>query len=445
MALTALDIYKHLPKTNCGKCGFPTCLAFAMQLSQKKISLDDCPEVTAEGRAALEGAAQPPIRLITIGVGDHKLEIGNETVLFRHELTFFHPTGVAVQVSDALDDAALTAQLETLRDFAIERVGTRMSIDLVAIKGDSGDPARFAAVAAQAQRTVPYPLILLSANPALIEAALKECAANRPLIYAADANNWEKMADLAKTAKCPLAVVAGDLEALSELTPRVVEAGVPDVVIGLEGAAFAETLQALTIARRLALKKSCRGLGYPMIAFAVDPDQRQAITQAGTYIAKYAGIVVLDRADPAELISLLTIRYNIYTDPQKPIQVKPGVYEVRDPTAESPVLLTTNFSLTYYTVEGDIDASRVPAYVVVVDTEGTSVLTAWAADKLNADKVTAALSAEDGIKSRVSHRKIIIPGLVAVMAAKLKEKSGWEVLVGPQESASIPRFLKSLP
>lgn len=444
MALTALEIYKHLPKSNCGECGFPTCLAFAMQLAQKKVALDDCPPVTAEGRAALEGASQPPIRLVTIGIGDHKLEIGNETVLFRHELTFFHPTGVAVQLSDTLDDDTLNTRLEELRDFVIERVGTEMRIDLVGIRGDSGDPACFAAVAAKAQAVVPYPLILISADPAMIEAALKECASNRPLIYAANHDNWEKMAALAKEAECPLAVVSHDLDTLSELTPRIVDAGVQDIVIGLEEKSFGEMVQALTIARRVALKKSFRALGYPIITFATHSDPRQAIGQASTYLAKYAGIVVLDRATPADLIALLTVRYNIYTDPQKPIQVKPGVYEVRDPDPGSPVLLTTNFSLTYYTVEGDVDASRVPAYIVVVDTEGTSVLTAFAADKLNADTVAAALADEEGIKSKVNHKKIIIPGLVAVMTAKLKEKSGWEVTVGPRESAAIPRFLKSL-
>ena len=444
MALTALEIYKHLPKTNCGDCGHPTCLAFAMQLSQKKLSLDDCPHVTDEGRAALEGASQPPIRLVTIGTGEHKLEIGNETVLFRHELTFFHPTGIAVQVSDAADEAALQARFEKLRDLVIERVGTQMRIDLIAVRADSGDPARFARVASMAQSTAPYPLILVSRDTAMIEAALGQTKQGRPLIYAADSENWQKMAPLAKEATCPLAVVAPDLEKLYELTPKIVEAGVQDLVLGLEGNNFAETLQALTIGRRLALKKSCRPLGYPMIAFATDPDPARAMAQASTYIAKYAGIVVVELDEPWQLIAPMTVRYNIYTDPQKPIQVKPGFYEVRDPTPESPVLLTTNFSLTYYTVEGDVDASRIPAYIVVVDTEGTSVLTAWAADKLNADKVAAMLEANDGIKARVKHRQIIIPGLVAVMTAKLKDKSGWDVVVGPRESAGIPRFLKTL-
>jgi len=444
MALTALEISKNLPKTNCGECGNPTCLAFAMQLSQKKVALDKCPKVTEEGRAALEGAAAPPIRLVTIGCGDHKVQVGNETVLFRHEQTFVHPTGVAVQLSDSLDDASLAKRLDEVRRLVIERVGTEMRIDLVAVRADSGSAARFADVVARVQAAVPYPLVLMARDPSVAAAALQVCADNRPLLYAADADNWQQMVALARDKKCPLAVVSNDLTALNDLTPKIASAGVQDLVIGLEQQTFAQMLQALTIIRRVSLKKGCRSLGYPVIAFATDPDPGQAVNQAATYVAKYAGIVVLDRAAPADLLSILTTRYNIYTDPQKPIQVKPGVYEVREPNSNSPVLLTTNFSLTYYTVEGDVDASRVPAYILVVDTEGTSVLTSWAADKLNAEKVTAALNSADGVSRKVSHRKIIIPGLIAVMAAKLKEQSGWEVIVGPRESAAIPRFLKAL-
>lgn len=444
MPLTALEIYKHLPKTNCAECGFPTCLAFAMQLSQKKVALDVCPKVTEDGKAALDGAAAPPIRLVTVGVGERKLQVGNETVLFRHEQTFVHPTGIAVRLRDDLDDAALDARLATLRDFCIERVGTRMTIDLVAIEHVSGDPDRFERVTAKVIAATPYPLILMSRDPDTIEAALKVTAKHRPLIYAADTVNWERMSALAKAASCPLAVIAPDIDALAALTQQVTAAGVQDLVIGVDGQGFAATLQSLTAMRRLALKKSFRALGYPPIALVTGTDPFQSVSQATTFIAKYAGIVVLDDAAPEQMLSILTARYNIYTDPQKPIQVKPGVYEVREPNADSPVLLTTNFSLTYYTVEGDVDASRVPAYIVVVDTEGTSVMTAWAADKLNADKVSAALNGVDGVAGKVKHRKIIIPGLVAVMAAKLKEKSGWEVLVGPRESAAIPRYLKAL-
>ena len=239
MPLTALDIYKQLPKTNCGDCGFPTCLAFAMQLAQKRVALDDCPHVTAEGKAALEGASAPPIKLVTIGVaGDRRLQIGNETVLFRHEETFYHPPGVALQISDAQDDKELQKELAFLNGIAIQRVGTTLNIDLVGVRADSDDPARFAKVVEMARSKVNYPFILISRDPAMIKAGLAACKEDRPLIYAADAKNGFAMAALAKQANCPLAVVAESVEALAELTPKIQRLGVEELVLGLEGRTF---------------------------------------------------------------------------------------------------------------------------------------------------------------------------------------------------------------
>ena len=455
MPLTALDIYKQLPRTNCGDCEFPTCLAFAMQLAQKRVPLDQCPHVTEEGQAALEGASAPPIKLVTIGAsGIKQLQIGNETVLFRHEETFYHPPGVALQVSDAQDDEELRRELAFLNGIAIERVGTTLTIDLLGVRADSGDPARFAKVVEMAHSGTDYPLILISRDPAMIKAGLAVCKDGadgnvgrlrslRPLIYAADAKNAFALAAMAKQANCPLAVVAESVEALAELTPKIQRLGVEELVLGLEGRTFHQTLEDLTIIRRLALKNTFRPLGYPTIVFVDHEDPYQAIARSTAYVTKYAGIVVLDKAELWQLISLLTVRFNVFTDPRHPVQVEQGVYQVREPGPDSPVILTVNFSLTYYTVRGDVETSGVPTWIVVTDTEGTSVLTAYAADKLTPDGVAKLLKADGGIKDKVSHREIIIPGLVAVMTAKLKEESGWNVVVGPRESSGLPRFLRS--
>jgi acetyl-CoA decarbonylase/synthase complex subunit gamma len=444
MPLTALDIYKQLPRSNCGECGFPTCLAFAMQLAQKRVALDDCPRVTDEGKAALEGASLPPVKLVTIGASDdHQLQVGNETVLFRHEETFYHPPGVALQVSDAQDDEELRNELAFLKGIAIERVGTTLTIDLVGVRGDSDDPIRFAEVVRMARSSVDRPLILISRNPAVIKAGLEVCKDDRPLIYAADAKNTFAMASLAKQTGCPLAVVAESVEALAELTPKIQRLGVDELVLGLEGRTFHQTLQDLTMIRRLALKQTFRPLGYPTIAFVDHEDPYQVVAQASAYVSKYAGIVVLDKAELWQLISLLTVRLNVFTDPRHPIQVEQGVYQVREPGPESPVILTCNFALTYYTVRGDTENSGVPTWIVVQDTEGTSVLTAYAADKLTPEDVAAQLNVDGGIRDKVNHREIIIPGLVAVMTAKLKDESGWNVIVGPRESSGLPRFLRS--
>jgi len=364
--------------------------------------------------------------------------------MFRHEQTFFHPTGLAVEVSDSLDDAALARAAEEIRSLSFERVGMTIGVNLVALRGDSGNPERFVAALRGLKDSVGLPFVLMSRKPDVLEPALTLLAGERPLLFAADKDTWNTMAALAKAHEAPLAVTAESLDALAELTPMIASSGVTDIVLGFEGGDLAGNLQDLTICRRSALKKGFRALGYPLAVVASDPDPFAEASTASTYVAKYAGIVVVRGRSPAEILPILTVRQNIFTDPQKPIQVKPGLYAIGEVNEKSPVLVTTNFSLTYYNVAGDVEASRVPSYIVVVDTEGTSVLTSFASDKLNADKVTAMLKEASGITSKVTHRKVIIPGLVAAMSAKLKDASGWDVLVGPRESSGIPKYLKSL-
>ncbi|HIE52766.1 MAG TPA: acetyl-CoA decarbonylase/synthase complex subunit gamma, partial [Armatimonadetes bacterium] len=409
----------------------------------KKASLDQCPYVSEEAKAALEGASAPPIRLVTIGRGENKLEIGNETVLFRHEETFYHPTGVAIEVADDLTDEELETALERINGLRFERVGTTIEIDLVALRNTSGDPARFRQVVEKAVARSRYPLILMSERAEALASALEVAKDGKPLLYAANRDNYEAFAALAKENACPLAVCGGGLEELADLTQKITALGVQDLVLDPGSRELAQMLADFTKIRRAALRKTFRPLGYPTIAFAADGDPYQETMWAATFVAKYAGIVVMKGTEPWQILPVLTARYNIYTNPQKPIQVKPGVYEVGEANENSPVLVTTNFSLTYYTVEGDVEASRVPSYIVVVDTEGTSVLTAYASEKLTAEKVAEMLQQEGGVKDKVAHRKVIIPGLVAVMTAKLKEASGWDVIVGPRESSGIPKLLRA--
>jgi len=442
MALKALDIFKYLPKTNCGKCGHPTCLAFAMQMAAKKAGLDDCPDVTDEARAALEGLSSPPMRLVTIGSGDAAIETGSETVLFRHDETFYHGTGIAVRVSDDLDENALQQRVQAIKALSFERVGEQIAVDMIAVENVSHDKDRFAK-AASAVTQAGLAMILMSEDVGALGAALEVCADQKPLLYRANGDNWEQMANLAKEKKCPLALDASDLDQAAELTQKLSGAGVQDIVLDVTGKGMAATVEALTKVRRLALRKNFRPLGYPCMVFPTSSDQDLALAEAGTYIAKYAGVVVIDAAQPWQVLPLLTVRQNIYTDPRKPVAVEPKLYQVGTVNEESPLLITTNFSLTYYTVEGDVEASHVPSYIGVIDTEGTSVLTAWAADKLTVDKVKAFLNSDE-VKSKVSHGKVIIPGYVAVMTAKLEDESGWQVLVGPRESSGISKSLNTM-
>jgi acetyl-CoA decarbonylase/synthase complex subunit gamma len=422
VGLTGLDIFKQLPKTNCGDCGVPTCLAFAMKLAQKQASLDQCPHVSEEAKQSLSGAAAPPIKLVTIGAGERKLEIGNETVLFRHEETFYHPSGIAVLVDASLPEDELKARVKAIGDASFERVGQTLTLDLVALKGEGESFAKAAQVAAQ-------------------ESAVAE---QKALIYAATPANVEAMAALAKEHECPLAVRGDDLSSLAEVSEKAQAAGAADLVLDSGARAPAQELANETAIRRAALKKRFRPLGFPTIAFTAAEDALEEALKAASCIMKYAGIVVLSGMEPWQLLTLITVRQNIYTDPQKPIQIEEGLYQVGTPDEDSPVMVTTNFSLTYFTVEGDVEASRMPAWVVVVDTEGTSVLTAWAAEKFTAEIIAEKVQAFD-VASKVKHRKLILPGHVAVLSGKLEDelKQEWNVIVGPRESSGIPSFLRT--
>ncbi|MCF6159491.1 MAG: acetyl-CoA decarbonylase/synthase complex subunit gamma [wastewater metagenome] len=443
MALTGLDIYKLLPKTNCKKCGRPTCLAFAMQLAQKKASLSDCPDVSEEAKNVLGAASAPPIKLVTVGTDAKKVEIGEENVLFRHEEKFYHPTGVAVTIQDDLDDAAFQGRLKKINELKMTRVGTEIEIDLVAVINKSNNAEKFAEAAKKVCSDSHLSIILSSTSVENMKAALANCAEKRPLIHGANPENYESMAALAKEKNCPMTITAPTLEELADLTEHIKKAGVEEIILDVSGDNPKEVLQKLTKVRRAALKKNFRALGFPMITFVHEDDSFLEIALASTYLVKYAGIVVVDNCEPWGIMPLLTARTNIFTDPQKPIQVEPKLYAVGDVKEDSPVLFTTNFSLTYYSVEGEVEGSRIPAYILSVDTGGTSVLTAYSGDKLN-DKVVAKAIADAGVEAKVKHRKLIIPGLVAVMSGKLQETLGWEVLVGPREASGIPSYLKTV-
>ena len=443
MALSGLDIYKLLPKTNCKECGFPTCLAFAMQIAAKKVELTKCPHVSEEAKSSLESASRPPIRLVTVGTGENKLEIGNETVMFRHEETFYHPTGVAVLVEDTEDPSKVDERISKINKLHFERVGQKIGVNLIAVKCSSGKKETFADTVKKVLSLSQLHLILMSEDPEIIKAAVSVCKDKKPLIYAASKANFDAMVAVAKENALPLAIKADGLDELSELAQKAASQGVEDLVLDSGRKDIAQKLNELTQIRRLALKKTYRPFGYPTIAITSAGETYQEIAEAAAYIAKYAGIVVIKGVEPWEVLPLLTVRQNLYTDPQKPLQVESRIYEVGQVNDKSPVLVTTNFSLTYYTVEAEVEGSRVPSYIIASYAEGLSVLTAWAAEKFTAETISKTLN-ECGIKDKVSHGEIVIPGYVAVLSGKLEEASGWKVKVGPKEASGIPSFLKSL-
>ena len=446
MAPTGLEIYKLLPKTNCKECGFPTCLAFAMKLAQKGTELDNCPYVSDEARAALDAASAPPIKLVVIGSGERAFEIGNEVVLFRHEKTFYHQPGLVVRVRS--DDPRLAELAGRVAGYEVERVGMKLRLDGLAVEHSGGDAAAYAAAVAAVRAAAPgLPLVLMSSDPVALEAALVTgAAAERPLIHAATAADWQAMAALAKKHACPLAIRAegGDPAALAELSESVRGAGVDDLILDPGTATLPADLAAFTQLRRLALKRGARMLGFPILAVSAGASWQAELARTTQAICKYAGIVVIDHLEPGAIYALLTLRQNIYTDPQKPIQVEPKLYEIGVAGPDSPVLITTNFSLTYFSVSGEVEGAGVPAWLLVADSDGQSVLTGWAAGKFDAEKIAKTVK-DSGIADKVSHRKLVIPGHVAGLSGEVEEElPGWQVMVGPRDAVDIPSYLRTV-
>jgi acetyl-CoA decarbonylase/synthase, CODH/ACS complex subunit gamma len=445
MGLTGIQIFKLLPKTNCKECGVPTCLAFAMNLAAGKAELSACPYVSEDAKALLAEASAPPIRPLSIGSGENVVKIGGETVLFRHEKTFVNKPGLAMLLSDTLPEAEINARLQRFKDLKYERVGLTLRPEMVAVKNESGDPGKFEALAKKVKTETDAALILMSERPEAMATAVKACADRVPLIHAATDGHADGFANLAKECKCPLAVKADSLEALAQLSDRLTAAGLKDLVLDSGARTLRRAFEDQTFIRRAALLQKNRSLGFPTITFPCEMTQdpmKEALI-AATLVAKYAGIIVLSDFRGEVLFPLLVERLNVYTDPQRPMMMQQGIYPIGNPTDNSPVLITTNFSLTYFIVSGEIESSRVSSWLLVMDTEGLSVLTAWAAGKFVGDAIGAFVK-KSGITEKVKHRRVIIPGAVAAVSGDLEEELGkdWEVKIGPREAAHITAYLK---
>jgi acetyl-CoA decarbonylase/synthase, CODH/ACS complex subunit gamma len=440
MALTGLQIYKLLPQTNCKECGFPTCLAFAMKLAAKQAELVACPYVSAASKEQLEAASQPPIRLVTLSSDSRKVEVGNELVLFRHEKTFYHPAALFVRIADNQPLEEISALAKSVGDYQVEYVGITLRLDGIAVGNVSDDETTFLNALDSIRKATQAPLILMSSNAKVIESALGKITGAVPLIYGADEASLNAFVEVAKKFKAPLALRASGLNALAELATNAKNAGLNDLVLDPLTRGYADSLQTFTQLRRLAIKKNFRALGYPIIAFPGDD-----LSLAAQAIAKYAGFVILDRFTEASSYSLLVLRQNLFTDPQKPIQVQPGLYPINNPTFDSPVLVTTNFSITYFSVANEVEGSGLPAWLLIADADGMSVLTAWAAGKFDSDRIAKWVNST-GAADQAPRKRIILPGHVAVLLGEVEESlPGWQVEVGPREAVDLPAFLKLKP
>jgi acetyl-CoA decarbonylase/synthase complex subunit gamma len=414
-----------------------------MKLAAKQVELSACPYVTPEAKTQLAESAAPPIRLVAIKSDGYEVKAGNEVVLFRHDKTFYNKPGLFIRVYDNQPVDNIKALATEANAYAVNYVGMDLTVDGFVVASASGNPNAFTA-AVQAVRSVSKrPLILMTRDAAIAKAGVNALQGETPLIYGADATNWEAFTDLAKESKTALGIVAGSLSEMADLTEKIKAKGVEDLVIDPGGRDLGLGLALETTVRRLAIKKNFRALGYPVITFPGDVgDPGLEAVHAAQAISKYAGFIVLDHFSPATIYPLLVLRQNIYTDPQKPIQVQPGIYEINAPKPESPVLVTTNFSITYFSVANEVEGSGLPAWLLVTDAEGMSVLTAWAAGKFDAERIAKAVKGFN-VADKVSRKRVVLPGHVAVLSGELEaELPDWEIRVGPREAVDLPAFMK---
>ena len=442
MALSGLEIFKLLPKTNCGDCGVPTCMAFAMKLAQKKAELGECPHASEEAKEVLGVAGEPPIRLVRLG-GRQPLEIGAETVMFRHEKTFYHQPGIGIELKTSEDEGDLLRKIKETEAYSVVRLGEDLKADLFLITHDADDPEAFVRAVGLVRNNSEKSLILDCPDDEALKRGLDLLKAEHAAVLLREPMA-DKHIELAKSHSSALIVTSDSLEDMAVQASRARDAGVGDVILNIDSDNLGRRLQDNVIVRRSALKKNYKPFGFPLFARVTGKGGFDALAKATALLCKYAAIIVLPEFDKAMFYTLFTLRQNIYTDPQKPIQVDPKIYPIGEPTSESPVFVTTNFSLTYFIVSGEIENSGISAHLVVCDCEGQSVMTAWAAGKFVGETVAKffkSIKAEDDIKTR----KVVIPGYASVIQGDLEEKMpGWEVIVGPQEASDIASFVKNV-
>ncbi len=445
MALTGMQIFKLLPKTNCKECGVPTCLAFAMNLASGKAELDSCPYVSDEARAQLEEASAPPIRQLEVGKGVRAAKTGGETVLYRHEKTFYNPTLFAGLITSDTPAADVEAKLKCWNALQYERVGLNLRPELAAVKDVGGNKDSFAAIAKLVAETSEFNVILMSEDAEVMAAGIDACKFKRPVIYCATEANADAFGKLALDSGLPLAVKSDSIDGLIALSDKLTGMGLKDLILDPGSREVKPALQDMVALRRAALKAGNRSVGFPTIAFPCEMTSNKDMEAliAGMYVAKYGGIIVLSDLETEVMFPLMLERLNIFTDPQRPMTVTEGIYEIGNPDENSPVLVTTNFALTYFIVSGEVESSKVPSWLLIKDSEGLSVLTAWAAGKFSGDDVGVFVK-KCGIADKVKHTELIIPGYAASIVADVEEElPGWTITVGPREAAHIPGFLKA--
>jgi acetyl-CoA decarbonylase/synthase complex subunit gamma len=457
--ISPIDVYKLLPKINCKECGEENCMAFATKIVNREVNIDQCPPLlkaeSAKAYGQLKEMLKPPVKEVVVGEGEKARSLGGKLVMYRHEFTYTNPTAIAIDVTDEMTDEELESRIKKTENFSYEYIGYTLKLDMIAVRSTSCEPEKFKAAVKKVAEKTKLPLVLCTLNANVAEAGLMAAPKAKPLLYAATLDNWKDMAELALMYHCSLVVSApNDLNALFSLAKTLLAYGVEDLVLDpgtFANEGLADTLNNFTMLRRAACKGGEELAGFPLLGvpMTVWMDKGEAADEvmkwreahlAAMLIVRYADVLVMHGDDGWSLLPNTVLRQNIYTDPRKPVAVDPGLKVFGTPDETSPVLFTTNFALTYYTVASDIESSKTNAYLIVVETEGSAVDSGVAGRKLTAEKVAEAIK-QTGIENKVKHRKIIIPGKASRISGEIEELSGWKVQVGPRDSSEIPKYI----
>lgn len=446
MALTGIQIFKMTPKKNCKECGCPTCMAFSMKVAQGAMDISACPYMSEDALAQLSEATAPPMKTIKIGTGDNEYSLGGETVLYRHEKTFVSKTRYAVALCSCMDDATIDAKLDQVAKVDYERIGEQMHAELLYVNYDEASGAdRYVEVVKKAVASGKV-LVLGCADPEVAAKALAECKDGKPVLNGANASNYEAMSKVATEAGVVLGVGGANIDELYDTVAALEKLGNKNLMIDTTEDTIKETFATTVQSRRAAIKDTDRTFGYPSIVNLVkiakgDKYMQQALVSLFTM--KYGSIVVLEELGYAEALPLFGLRQNLFTDPQKPMKVEPGIYPLNGADENSICVTTVDFALTYFLVSGELERSGVPVNLVINDAGGLSVLTSWAAGKFSGNSISAFF--KENVEDKVKSRKVIIPGKVAVLKGDIESKlPGWEVIVAPLEAVQLVKFLKDM-
>ena len=446
MALKGLDIFKLSPKKNCKECGCPTCMAFSMKVASGAIELSKCPYFSADALASLSEATAPPMKTIKVGTGDAEQSLGGETVLFRHEKTFVSKTRYAAHLCDSMDEATIDEKIAKVKAVDYDRIGERMYTEMVYVNHSEDAKVDFVELVKKAADIEGTVLIIDTKDVELAKAALEVSKDKKPILNGADASNYEAMSAVATEAGVALGVSGKDINELYDTVAALEKLGNKNLVLDTTGADIKETFANTVMVRRAALKDQDRTFGYPSIVNLVKlakGDHHLQAALASVFTMKYGSIIVMEQMTYAEALPLFGLRQNVYTDPQKPMKVEPGIYPLNGADENSLVVTTVDFALTYFVVSGELERSGVPLNLVINDAGGLSVLTSWAAGKFSSTSISEYIKTE--VEPKVKCRKLVIPGKVAVLKGDLEAKlPGWEIIVGPREAVQLVKFLKDM-